>query len=449
MSIFQLSYPIGQANHPFLEHSPDENANAGFYMYSAGGNNFAINSGTGQVSINTGNIGATNTWLMQEGLNKDPNAGNTMAYYSNATLVASNGVQNGTTPITNTLFLNGRNNTDQLSVPAYVAELIVYSNALNNFGRQQIEGYLAWKWGLTSLLPSTHPYKNSPYFVLTESVPRSIPNNTFLIPINTFSTIKTFTLPTVSTNPGRMLILKDYLGSAGSNTIRLSTLGLDRIERSNVSSMTLSNAYGAWCFQNDGITNWFLTDAYLNTLVIAQVVPPFLPGLWMKTYANTANIPDSNGPPASSGGSGWGAPLTTTFVGGIYNGSNTPGATSIVYYGNNFGINPTGNGNFSYTAYGFFYSASSGTIQFQMETDDGMRVDFNNANVLNQWQQQGQTGYTSASVTLPAGYTPLRIRWYDTGGGGASLFRWSVNGAAYTSNAPGVLFYSAANITQL
>jgi hypothetical protein len=449
MSVFQLSYPIGQAQHPFLEHGPDENANPGFYFNSSGGNNFAINSGSGQVAVNVGNIGVTNTWLLQGGLNKDPNAGTTMGYYSNGTLVASNGVQNGTVTVTNSLFLNGRNNTNTLSAPAYVAEVIIYSNALNNFGRQQVEGYLAWKWGLTTLLPATHPYKSVAYFPITESVPRTIPTNAFLVPINTFSTVKTFTLPTVSTNPGRLLILKDYLGYSGINTIRLSTLGLDRIERSNVSSMTLSNTYGAWWFQNDGITNWFLTTAYLNSIGIVQPTPPYLPGLWMKNYANTGSIPDSNGPPTASGGSGWGAPLTTTFVGGIYAGSNTPGATSVVYYGNNFGIYPSGNGNFSYTAYGFFYSAASGTIQFQMETDDGMRIDFNGVNMLNQWQQQGQTGYTSASVSLPVGYTPLRIRWYDTGGGGASLFRWSINGAAYSSNGTGIFYYAASNVSQL
>jgi hypothetical protein len=28
---------------------------------------------------------------------------------------------------------------------------------ISNF--EKAEGYLAWKWGLTSLLPSSHPYK--------------------------------------------------------------------------------------------------------------------------------------------------------------------------------------------------------------------------------------------------------------------------------------------------
>ena len=89
-----------------------------------------------------------------------------------------------------------------------------------------------------------------------------------VIPVNLSSSFKTFTLPVVSTNPGRMLVFKDLYGNATNSTIRLSTIGLDRIERSNVSSMTLSNSYGAWWFTNDGITNWFLTNAYLNTLYL-------------------------------------------------------------------------------------------------------------------------------------------------------------------------------------
>ena len=39
-----------------------------------------------------------------------------------------------------------------------VGEIVVYSNALTTNQRQQIEGYLAWKWGLQSNLPANHPY---------------------------------------------------------------------------------------------------------------------------------------------------------------------------------------------------------------------------------------------------------------------------------------------------
>lgn len=43
-----------------------------------------------------------------------------------------------------------------------ISEILVYSNALTTLQRQQVEGYLAWKWGQVANLPSTHPYKISP-----------------------------------------------------------------------------------------------------------------------------------------------------------------------------------------------------------------------------------------------------------------------------------------------
>jgi hypothetical protein len=40
-----------------------------------------------------------------------------------------------------------------------IGEIIVYPNSLTTSQRQQVEGYLAWKWGLVSSLPNGHPYK--------------------------------------------------------------------------------------------------------------------------------------------------------------------------------------------------------------------------------------------------------------------------------------------------
>jgi hypothetical protein len=42
-----------------------------------------------------------------------------------------------------------------------VAELIVTSAALSETVRQQVQGYLAHKWGLTANLPNDHPYKTA------------------------------------------------------------------------------------------------------------------------------------------------------------------------------------------------------------------------------------------------------------------------------------------------
>lgn len=42
-----------------------------------------------------------------------------------------------------------------------ICEILVYNTNLTTTQIYQIEGYLAWKWGLNSLLRSNHPYKNS------------------------------------------------------------------------------------------------------------------------------------------------------------------------------------------------------------------------------------------------------------------------------------------------
>ncbi len=42
-----------------------------------------------------------------------------------------------------------------------IAEAVVYTTQLNTTDRQEVEGYLAWKWGLQTELPVIHPYYNS------------------------------------------------------------------------------------------------------------------------------------------------------------------------------------------------------------------------------------------------------------------------------------------------
>ena len=44
----------------------------------------------------------------------------------------------------------------------YVYEALIYNSPLSTSQRQQVEGYLAWKWGLQGSLPSTHAYKSFP-----------------------------------------------------------------------------------------------------------------------------------------------------------------------------------------------------------------------------------------------------------------------------------------------
>ena len=44
---------------------------------------------------------------------------------------------------------------------AEVAELVVFNEVLSTSDRQKIESYLAHKWGLSSLMPNSHPFKSA------------------------------------------------------------------------------------------------------------------------------------------------------------------------------------------------------------------------------------------------------------------------------------------------
>lgn len=192
----------------------------------------------------------------------------------------------------------GQSRVQSEAIRSHISEIIYYQRVLTTFEQQQVQAYLAWKYRLQTFLPATNPYQTAPFLMINSPI-QSIPPTLSLIPINTYSTIKTLTLPVVSTNPGRLLILKDFLGSASTNPIYLSTTGLDRIERTNISSMVLRNSYGAWTFMNDGFTNWFLLNAYANdfvtigpSLATAQlsVIPAVRYSFASENYSGTGNV---------------------------------------------------------------------------------------------------------------------------------------------------------------
>ena len=56
----------------------------------------------------------------------------------------------------------------------YFGEFLIYSNALTTLQRQQVEGYLAYKWGLNSQLPTSHPYYLIPFFAEAVYFPQAL-----------------------------------------------------------------------------------------------------------------------------------------------------------------------------------------------------------------------------------------------------------------------------------
>jgi hypothetical protein len=50
----------------------------------------------------------------------------------------------------------------QGAMRGYIYEMVVYNTGLSSGDRQAVEGYLAWKWGIQDLLPTTHLYYFAP-----------------------------------------------------------------------------------------------------------------------------------------------------------------------------------------------------------------------------------------------------------------------------------------------
>lgn len=137
----------------------------GDYVYTGNGslmniNTYATNSGVLQVNDSVaGSVAPKNTWFIFS-----------IGYDSTGT-AAINYTLNGTVRTT-TVFAGSGGSATNAALPLYIggataafgtgvqfAELIHFNVAISTSQRQQIEGYLAWKWGLQNNLPDTHAYK--------------------------------------------------------------------------------------------------------------------------------------------------------------------------------------------------------------------------------------------------------------------------------------------------
>jgi hypothetical protein len=87
------------------------------------------------------------------------NGSDTITFYLNGNFEASH---SKTAEAADGFFRIGTNkNANGVFWEGQIAEFACYQS-VSDSDRQKTEGYLAWKWGLTSSLPVGHPYKDSP-----------------------------------------------------------------------------------------------------------------------------------------------------------------------------------------------------------------------------------------------------------------------------------------------
>jgi hypothetical protein len=160
-TIFMLTYAVGQGTVSlFLEHGPNTNSNAGFYIQSNVGENYSINTGAYRGGASgVANPTVANTWQLVGGVNPDPATSNQTGFYING--VTPSGTVTGVQPVTTTVTATlNFNNPSRVSYACYLAELLIYNVALTAPQRQQVEGYLMWKWGLQNNLPASHLFRS-------------------------------------------------------------------------------------------------------------------------------------------------------------------------------------------------------------------------------------------------------------------------------------------------
>lgn len=123
-----------------------------------------------------------------------------------------------------------------------LGDMIVYNTALGQAERQQVEGFLAWKWGITSLMPTNHPYRYT--MPMTQKFnPRALSNCLFWFDAADLGTITSNTSNiTTWSNKGiaqvNALSNSSYTtGRTGINTIN----GLNVVNFPAAAQMHLSN----------------------------------------------------------------------------------------------------------------------------------------------------------------------------------------------------------------
>jgi hypothetical protein len=128
---------------------------------------FQWNSGSNRPSV-TVPIGKTGEWkLLVNTYDRNPVSGNgplslffngvCAGTVANAVPIAA-AVQNAGA----TFGVGCVNNSITRQFDGEIAEVLLYQGDVGQLNRQKIEGYLAHKYGISSVLPSTHPYKSAP-----------------------------------------------------------------------------------------------------------------------------------------------------------------------------------------------------------------------------------------------------------------------------------------------
>lgn len=266
-SIFAVAVNSGSA-YQYIIGSPND----GRIFFGTNTNNFTTFVGNGswnELNANTPLRSVLSLSLL--GLTNQGTNTTLIPYFNGVPLDA----KNGTATVTTGLYIGCSNGQNQFW-NGTICEVIIFNSALSEFDRQSIEGYLAWKWGLQTSLPSTHLYYSaspqSSTLITGPTQPTalsssSVTNNAFTVnwssvtgatsytytlngilvtPTTSTSTSATFTNQLVGTNYTVIVTAVSASGSTPSAPIVITTLGPSQPTNPQVTGMTTTGFTLIW-----------------------------------------------------------------------------------------------------------------------------------------------------------------------------------------------------------
>jgi len=200
--------------------NPNAGAGTGYFIFSRTADNFSVFSGNEQFASYQ-NPPASRAYVLVMGPNGERNWGNlpVAAFFNNVNVISTTGISYASSNGLSLPQVAGSNvsnsvltaTTYQIStsrgfadVYSYdLGELIVCDGTSSTAVAQQMEGYLAWKWGVQGSLPATHPYR-SVLPSTAQFVPHAISNCALWFDAADTATITGTTQVTSWTNKGTL-----------------------------------------------------------------------------------------------------------------------------------------------------------------------------------------------------------------------------------------------------
>ncbi len=121
---------------------------------------FTTNSPSGSPVMNA-NVGQSQGFLVTLTV-PTTTSGTTFGYYNGAITASASQTPLYSPATANSQHYFGSANGASGYITADYGEILIYNTVLSQANQQQVEGYLAWKWGLVGNLPAAHPFKTAP-----------------------------------------------------------------------------------------------------------------------------------------------------------------------------------------------------------------------------------------------------------------------------------------------